>query len=233
MRPIGAVWHAVLAAHVTLMIAGIRLKVCGITSLVDADAADAIGADFLGFIFHPKSPRHIELAQWRAMAGRLPPRRRVAVSVNPSPADLRTWVEAGFDAFQVHFPLETDDGVLASWAEAVGRDRLWLAPKMPPGVAFPERVLAHAGTILWDTYAADGYGGTGRTGDWSAFRRAREAHVEHTWILAGGLAPDNVAAALAASGARFLDINSGVELSPGVKDPARLKALAAALAPAR
>lgn len=215
------------------MIAGIRLKVCGITSLVDAEAADAIGADYLGFIFHAKSPRNIGLAQWKAMAGRLPPRRRVVVSVSPSSADLRTWAEAGFDAFQVHFPLETTDEVLASWAAAVGRDRLWLAPKIPPGVAFPMRILAHAATILWDTYASDGYGGTGRTGDWSAFRAACEAHGEHTWILAGGIGPDNVGAALAATGARFVDVNSGVELSPGVKDPAKLKALAAALSAAR
>lgn len=215
------------------MIAGIRLKICGITSLVDAEAADAIGADFLGFIFHAKSPRNLALAQWKAMAGRLPPRRRVVVSVSPSSADLRTLAEAGFDAFQVHFPLETTDEVLASWAAAVGRDRLWLAPRIPPGVAFPARILAHAATILWDTYAADGYGGTGRTGDWSAFRAAREAHGAHTWILAGGVGPDNVGAALAATGARFVDVNSAVELSPGVKDPAKLKALAAALSAAR
>lgn len=58
------------------MIAGIRFKVCGLTSLVDAEAADAVGADYLGFILHPKSPRYVSLAQFEAMAPRLPPRKK-------------------------------------------------------------------------------------------------------------------------------------------------------------
>ena len=69
------------------MINGIRLKVCGITSLVDADAADAVGADCLGFIFHAKSPRHVSPTQYAAMRDRLPPRKRVAVCVEPAVAD--------------------------------------------------------------------------------------------------------------------------------------------------
>lgn len=211
------------------MISGIRLKVCGLTTLVDAEAADAIGADFLGFNLYQKSPRYIPLPQWQAMAGRLPPRRKVAIAVMPSADDLRAWSEAGFDAIQVHFPLETTDDVLAAWASAVGRDRLWLAPKLPPGAPFPERILTHADTILWDTFAAGTYGGTGRTSDWDGFRAVRLAHPGTTWVLAGGLAPDNVAAALAATTTTFLDVNSGVELAPGVKDPAKLKALAAAV----
>lgn len=211
------------------MISGIRIKICGLTTLVDAEAADAIGADHLGFIFHPKSPRYVSLEQWKAMSVRLPPRRKVAVSVMPSVDDLRGWSDAGFDAFQVHVPLETTDEMLGAWSTAVGRERLWLVPRLPPRVPFPERLLAHADTILWDTYALDSYGGTGRTGDWAGFRAAQAKHPGTTWILAGGLAPDNVAAALTATGARFIDLSSGVELSPGVKDPAKLKALAAAV----
>ena len=69
------------------MINGIRLKVCGLTSLVDADAADKIGADYLGFIFYPKSPRGITLTQYAAMKDRLPPRKRVAVCVEPTAAE--------------------------------------------------------------------------------------------------------------------------------------------------
>ena len=61
------------------MINGLRLKVCGLTSLVDAEAADKIGADYLGFIFYPKSPRGITLTQFLAMKERLPPRKKVAV----------------------------------------------------------------------------------------------------------------------------------------------------------
>lgn len=215
------------------MISGIRLKVCGLTTLVDAEAADAIGADYLGFILHPKSPRYVAPAQFSAMVGRLPPRRKVAVVVMPTVEHLRSLRDAGFDTFQVHFPLDTSEDVLAAWSAAIGRAHLWLAPKMPPGAVFPERLLAHADAVLWDTYAADGYGGTGRTGDWGGFRAVSAAHPDHAWILAGGLSPDNIADALAASGARFVDVNSGVEQVPGVKHPAKLKAFAERLRDAR
>ena len=66
------------------MIDGIRFKVCGLTSIVDAEFVDRCGADYLGFIFHPESPRNITLAQYHAMAPRLPERRKVAVSVEPT-----------------------------------------------------------------------------------------------------------------------------------------------------
>ena len=215
------------------MVGGIRFKVCGLRTLVDADLADQIGADFLGFIFHPRSPRHISLVQWRAMVGRLPERKRVAVSVMPTVDELKSWSDAGFDAFQTHFPLDTPEETIAAWSEAVGRDRLWLAPKVPPGTALPPALLAHAKTILVDTYSKDAYGGTGTTGDWPGFRELRETNPGHTWILAGGLSPENIADALKVSAARFVDVNSGVEASPGIKDPAKLRAFALALHRAR
>jgi phosphoribosylanthranilate isomerase len=171
----------------------------------------------------------VPLAQFVAMAPRLPPRRKVAVSVLPTAVDLHGWSDAGFDAFQVHFPLETPASAIAAWSQAVGRDRLWLAPKLPPGTAFPEHLLEHAASILWDTHTADGFGGSGRTSDWAGFRAARAEAPDTTWILAGGLAPENVGHALRETGARFLDVNSGVESSPGVKDPARLRAFFAAV----
>ena len=67
------------------MIAGIRVKVCGLRSLVDAEAADGVGADYLGFILYPNSPRWITLEQFRSLLPRLPPRQKVAVSVEPRP----------------------------------------------------------------------------------------------------------------------------------------------------
>lgn len=215
------------------MIDGIRIKVCGLTSLVDAEFADRVGADWLGFIFHEASPRNLPLVQFVAMAPRLPPRRKVAVSVNPSVDSLRRWAEAGFDAFQVHFPADTVPETLDSWSQAVGRDRLWLAPKLPPGSTVTSAMLAAAKTILLDTYHAGGFGGSGQTGDWSGFARLQAVHPDHTWILAGGLSPDTIGPALAASGARFVDVNSGVERTPGVKDEAKLKAFVVALHRAR
>ena len=79
------------------MIDGIRFKVCGLTSLVDAEFADRCGADYLGFIFHRSSPRRISLEQFRAMAPRLPDRRKVAVSVEPTIEELASQRDAGFD----------------------------------------------------------------------------------------------------------------------------------------
>lgn len=211
------------------MIDGIRFKVCGLTSLVDAEFADRCGADYLGFILHAKSPRHLPLVQFQAMASRLPERRKVAVSVEPTPGELLAQRAAGFDYFQIHHRLEIASHTLAGWSETVGRDRLWLAPKLPPGVDVPDLVLAAAKFVLFDTYQPDGFGGSGKTGDWNAFARHRTAHPDHRWILAGGLKPENVGDALAASGARFVDVSSGVESAPGVKDEAKLKRFAVAL----
>jgi phosphoribosylanthranilate isomerase len=211
------------------MIDGIRFKVCGLTSLVDAELADKCGADYLGFNFYPKSPRAISLAQYRAMAPRLPERRKVSVSVEPSTEELAQWRDAGFDYFQIHFRPETPEKQLVEWSKAVGEKHLWLAPKLPAGAEVSPAALALAKFILLDTYQADAFGGTGRTGDWGKFARYQAAHRGNFWILAGGLNPANIGEALKQSGARFVDVNSGVESAPGVKDQEKLKAFVVAL----
>lgn len=209
----------------SFMIDGIRFKVCGLTSLVDAEFADRCGADFLGFIFHPGSPRGLTTAQYAAMRARLPDRRKVAVSVEPTDARLAELADLGFDCFQIHHRADLPSRQILAWAEQVGRDRLWLAPKVPPGAELPVVALAAARTILVDTYHAAGFGGSGQTGDWGRFARLQAEHPGNTWILAGGLNPENIGAALRASGARFVDVNSGVESAPGVKDVGKLKRL--------
>jgi phosphoribosylanthranilate isomerase len=211
------------------MIDAIQIKVCGLTSLVDADFADACGADFLGFILHPKSPRHVSIAQYRSMSGRLPERIKVAVCVEPDRDALGSMRDAGFDRFQVHFRHDTAPGRIGEWSEAVGLGNLWLAPKLPPGADVPQEWLNFSKCVLFDTFDPSLFGGTGRTGDWPKFRRHRESHPGVTWILSGGLAPENVGQALGETGARFLDVNSGVESAPGIKDHSRLKAFAAAV----
>jgi len=210
------------------MIGGIRVKVCGLTSAEDAAAAAGIGADFLGFILYPKSPRFLPLAQFAALRDRLPALPKVAVMVAPTEAELNAAIAAGFDFFQIHFPVTEPAGARAAAAK-LGPSRLWLAPKLPPGTELPAELLPLADTWLLDTYRADSFGGSGHTGDWTKFRREREAYPTKTWILAGGLSPENVAAALAATGALVIDVNSGVELAPGRKDPAKLAALRSAV----
>ena len=211
------------------MIDGVRLKVCGLTTLVDAEFVDRCGADYLGFIFYPKSPRYLSLTQFRAMAPRLPDRRKVAVSVEPTPAELTALVEAGCDYFQIHYRPEIGAERIAQWSELVGAKRLWLAPKLPPPDDVPPSALGAARFILLDTFSADKFGGTGKTGDWGKFARHQAEHRDHFWILSGGLAPENIGEALHASGAKFVDVNSGVESAPGVKDEQKLKRFVVAL----
>ena len=211
------------------MIDGIRFKVCGLTSLVDAEFADRCGADYLGFNFHPASPRYISLDQFRAMAPRLPERRKVAVLVEPGVAALTDMRDAGFDYFQIHFRPETPDEQLTAWSRVVGEKHLWLAPKLPPGASVSPAALAVAKFILFDTFNPAGFGGSGKTGDWGNFVRHQNAHTKNFWILAGGLNPENIGAALKQTGARLVDVNSGVESAPGIKDEAKLKRFVVAI----
>jgi len=211
------------------MINGVRLKVCGLTSLVDADAADAVGADYLGFILYPKSPRFVAYPQYKAMQERLPPRKRVAVSVEPTTEELTKQKELDFDFFQIHFNPQTPIEMVAAWSKAVDPAKLWLAPRLPPGIDIVPELLPLAETFLIDTFHPDKMGGTGVTGDWAKFKRYRESHSAKRWILSGGLAPENIAEAVIATGAKYIDVNSGVEQAPGVKNPAKLKAFVLAL----
>jgi phosphoribosylanthranilate isomerase len=207
----------------------IQIKICGLTSPGDAAFAAAAGADALGFVLHPKSPRYVSLAQFRAMIHTLPKKPLVAVAVEPRIEDLAAMRDAGFSSFQIHFRHDLPFGAVEAWSRAVGADKLWLAPKLPPGIDVPDEWLELARTILLDTFDPNLFGGTGRTGDWPKFKRHHEAHPKKTWILSGGLNPDNVREALAGTGARFVDVNSGVESSPGFKDHEKLAAFFAAV----
>ena len=210
------------------MIGELRLKVCGLTTAEDAAVAAGIGADYLGFVLYPKSPRFLPPARFAELRPSLPSLPKVAVMVSPSAEELEAVLGAGFDFFQIHFPA-TDAEVVRGASARVGAARLWSAPKLPPVAELDVALLSLADTWLLDAYRADSFGGTGHTGDWAKFRRCREAHPEKTWVLAGGLSPENAAAAVSATGARILDVNSGVESAPGRKDPAKLVALRAAL----
>ena len=205
------------------MIAGIRFKVCGLTSLVDVECADKCGADYLGFNLYPKSPRHVSLEQYRALAKNLPDRRKIAITVAPTLEELTEMKAAGFDAFQIHFVADTPLETIQAWSELVTPDRLWLAPKLPPEMDVPMEWLPLAKTFLMDTFSKSEFGGSGKTGDWSKFARHQKSYPENTWVLAGGISPENIADVLKQSETRFVDINSGVETAPGVKDHAKLK----------
>jgi phosphoribosylanthranilate isomerase len=211
------------------MIHGVRFKVCGLTSLVDAEAADAVGADYLGFILYPKSPRYVSLAQFAAMTPRLPPRKKVAVVVEPTAEALIEIKAAGFDYVQVHFSPTTSLATVERWLEVIPRERLWLAPRVPPGQELDSSFIALVDHVLLDTYHPQAHGGTGQTGDWTSFKALRIRFPHVNFILAGGLNPENIGAALATTGARWVDVNSGIESAPGVKDHSKLQAFVSAL----
>jgi phosphoribosylanthranilate isomerase len=211
------------------MIHGVRFKVCGLTSLVDAEAADAVGADYLGFILYPKSPRYVSLAQFAAMTPRLPPRKKVAVVVEPTAEALVEIKAAGFDYVQVHFSPTTSLATVERWLEVIPRERLWLAPRVPPGQELDSSFIALVDHVLLDTYHPQAHGGTGQTGDWTSFKALRIRFPHVNFILAGGLNPENIGAALATTGARWVDVNSGIESAPGVKDHSKLQAFVSAL----
>lgn len=205
------------------MIEGIQFKVCGLTRALDAQAAAEAGADYLGFIFYPKSPRHIRLQRFRDIQPKLPNIPKVAVVVAPDLYTLAQLEGAGFDFFQIHFPIGLSEEVDA-WSKLVGKERLWLAPKIPPGVTLDPALLDRAGAVLWDAFkpSSDVYGGTGTQSDWDSFKEMRLRHPGTKWILAGGISPENAAEALAATGATCLDFNSSLEIEPGVKDLERI-----------
>jgi phosphoribosylanthranilate isomerase len=208
---------------------GIQIKVCGLTSAADAAAADACGVDYLGFNLYPKSPRFVSVKAYRAMEKDLPKRPKVAVTVEPDAGALLAMRKLGFDHFQVHFRPDLPLRRIEEWTHAVGAESLWLAPKLPPEAEIPDAWQALSRGFLLDTFDRSLFGGTGRTSDWPKFKRLRQRQPGKTWILSGGLTPENIGEALAKTGARFVDVNSGVESAPGVKDHARLKAFVAAV----
>ena len=115
-----------------------------------------------------------------------------------------------------------------AWLDVVPPERLWLAPRIPPGKALDLMFVALTDTLLFDTYHPEQIGGTGETGDWKTFAKLQTKHKEVAWVLAGGLSPENIVAAVGEPKARFVDVNSGVEASPGRKDHAKLRAFLAA-----
>lgn len=207
----------------------VEVKICGLTREEDVDLALELGANFCGFIVYPKSPRGLSLERAVELSRRVPEGKRVLVDVETGTEELERYRDAGFDFFQIHAGLQVGLASLAAWSGLVGRERLWIAPRLAPDDAFPESVLEFADTVLMDTYHKNQVGGTGETGDWTGFADLKQRYPETNWVLAGGLNPENVLDAIASTGAERLDLNSGVESEPGIKNPEKLRELFAVL----
>lgn len=199
-------------------------KICGLTNERDVDLAVELGAEYFGFIVYPGSPRCLTVKRAKDLAKRVPEGRSVAVDVMPSSEKTGELASSGFGNYQIHSDLDHIDQ-LGLWSDAFVRERLWLAPRLRAGESPPREFLDGACTILIDTYSSAQIGGTGKTGDWSHFAKLKQSHPEIRWILAGGLNAGNLPLALARSGADHVDLSSGVEASPGVKDPEKLRAV--------
>ena len=191
----------------------VRVKICGITRLEDALLAARLGADALGFNFWPRSKRFIDPGAARAIVDRLPPFvATVGLFVNQAPAEVvATATRSGVAAVQLHGDEPWED-VNALPMPALKALRV----AGPESLAEMDRYRVRA--FVLDAPSA-GFGGSGATFDWAL---AREAAERATVILAGGLTPENVRDAIRAVQPYAVDVASGVESSPGVKDTAKL-----------
>lgn len=195
-----------------------RVKICGITRWEDAQLAVELGASALGFNFYPPSPRYIEPATARAIILKLPPLvTTVGIFADESNDERVADVakEARVTVVQLHGPrLPRLDGVLAQFPGILG-----VAVKE----GFKPEALRDLGgdAFLLDAYDAKLLGGTGKPFNWAL---AREARKFGTIILAGGLTPENVGRAIREVRPFAVDVASGVEAAPGIKDPIKLRA---------
>jgi phosphoribosylanthranilate isomerase len=195
-----------------------RVKICGITSPEDALVAAEAGADAIGLIFWTASRRAVDLETARVIARALPPFVSVVgVFVDEAPDHVRSVADAvGLSAVQLH-----GSEIVADWA----RFPLPVLKAMPVEAYADSPWQTARAAILLDAHDPVTVGGTGRTVDWD---RARDIAATRRLVLAGGLTPANVAQAVAHVQPWGVDVASGVERAPGVKDHDKVRAFIAA-----
>ena len=218
------------------MTLGVSVKICGLSDPAHVAADARSGAAYVGFVFFPKSPRNVSLARARALALETPLGvAKVALVVNADDTLLDALTaEVPLDMLQLHGS-ETPERVTEV------KNRYGLPVMKAVGVSDAADLQSIdlystvADQLLIDAKPAKGSklpGGNGLSFDWELLRGRK--YWTKPWMLAGGLTPDNAAEAVALTGARQLDVSSGVESSPGIKDPeliARFIAAAQAEAP--
>lgn len=206
----------------------VLVKICGLTSAAAVDAAIAYGADMVGFIFYPPSPRHLEIEQAAALVAAVPSGvERVGVFVDPDDALLESVLKrVALDLLQLHGS-ETPERV----RQIRSRHKLPVIKAIRVATAADvEQARAYDGIADWLMFDARDVGrlpgGNGVAFDWRLLAGAR---FKRPWLLSGGLNAGNVAEAIRQSGASAVDVSSGVEDAPGRKNPVLIKAFLAAL----
>ncbi|MFP6735352.1 MAG: phosphoribosylanthranilate isomerase [Rhodospirillales bacterium] len=211
----------------------IAVKICGLNRAISVDAAVAGGARYTGFVFYPPSPRNLGPGEARALTERVPVGiLRVALFVDPTDAEIdRVLDQNRFDIIQLHGG-ETPDRV----AEISGRTGLEVmkAVKLAAreDLDAAESYHAVADRLMFDALPPKDMagalpGGNALAFDWDLLAGAQ---VPLPWMLAGGLTAENLAQAVGRSGAKAVDVSSGVEDAPGVKSPEKIRAFLAAAA---
>ena len=207
------------------------IKICGNTTLEDAQLAADAGADAVGFVFAP-SPRRVTVEQAAEIVPHLPPTvEKIGVFVDASIQYITAAVEgAQLTGVQLHFaaPRELP---LKIRARLGPRLRIMRVVHFDGGgaiAAFSPEVMSTVNAILIDSHTSTAAGGTGVTFDWSAAKPIFEEHgKEHKLVVAGGLTPMNVAKAIAMLRPWGVDVVTGVEFEPGRKDAGKLRAFMA------
>lgn len=191
-------------------------KICGITREADAALAVSLGAAALGFVLWPGSPRHVPFARVKLITATLPPFvTPVGVFVDPTADDIMRAAQSGIRLAQVHGALPLSSSLPVLRAVHLGDNAEGLDADVGPVEA-----------VLLDADDPVRHGGTGRSVD---FTRAAAIAARRRVVLAGGLTPANVATAITTVKPYAVDVASGVEAEPGVKDPLKLRAFAEAV----
>ena len=192
-----------------------RIKICGLTREADVDAAVAAGADAIGFVLYPKSPRAVTAERAGALARRLPPFvQPVLLFVNATPDEIAAGVDA-VPAALLQFHGDEPP------AACVAPGRPWLrAVRMAPGVDLLDFAQRYSGAsaLLLDAHV-EGYGGGGKVFDWSLI----PAGVPCPVVLSGGLNPASVTDGIVRVRPWAVDVSSGVEIGKGIKDAALMR----------
>lgn len=201
-----------------------RIKMCGITNIEDAEEGIRAGVDALGFIFVENSPRYVEPEKAKEIVANLAPFvDLVGVFVDQENVEVQEIVDyCGLSYVQLHGNESPEYCDLLAYAASPCKiiKAFRVGPKAIPADFQPYQEGVQG--FLLDTYAADREGGTGQTFDWQVIN---SLDLRRPVILAGGLTPENVGAAIRQVQPFAIDVNSGVELRPGLKDYEKLRLL--------
>jgi phosphoribosylanthranilate isomerase len=202
----------------------VAVKICGINDPAALDAAVEAGADWLGFVFYPPSPRYLTPKAAAALSARIPGGPgRVGLFVDPGDATVEVVLQAiQLDVLQVYGSADRIANLRVHFGHPVWHALGIQTPQdLPHSAGSADRLVLEAKPPL----AASRPGGNAARFDWSVLHGWR---APAPWILAGGLSVENVAAAIRTTGATAVDVSSGVERQPGVKDPRLIRAFVAA-----